>query len=61
MAHIRQDYHFITFIILDNSDIHIDTALKKISSPLNPFGASDGCVGVLTYTISVFRIMQEGV
>ena len=37
MPYIYQNNHFITFVIPDNADIHIDAALKKIGSPLDMF------------------------
>lgn len=39
MTYIRQDIHFIAFIVPNNSNIHVDTAFKKISCTLNSFGA----------------------
>lgn len=39
MSYIYQNHHFVTFVIPDNADIHIDAALKKIGSPLDAFGS----------------------
>lgn len=37
MPYIYQNNHFVTFVIPDNTDIHVDAALKKICSPLDTF------------------------
>ncbi len=37
MPDIYQNDHFVTFIISDYADVHIDAALKEISGSLNAF------------------------
>jgi hypothetical protein len=39
MAHIYQDNHFVTFIIPDNADVHVDAALEQVCGALDPLGA----------------------
>ena len=39
MPYIHQDNHFVTFVIPDNADVHVDAALKKVCGSLDAFGA----------------------
>lgn len=39
MSDVNQDNHSVTFIVPDNTDVHVDAALKQISRSLDAFGA----------------------
>lgn len=39
VAHIDEDNHFVSFIIPDNADVHVDAALKQIPGALDALGA----------------------
>lgn len=39
IPYIHLDNHFITFVIPDNADVHVDAALDKIRGALDAFGA----------------------
>ena len=46
MPDIHDDDHFVTLIIPDDADIHVDTALKQTRNALDAFGTQGGVQGV---------------
>ncbi|MEZ3504468.1 MAG: hypothetical protein K1W25_13615 [Lachnospiraceae bacterium] len=38
MPHIYQDNHFVSFVIPDDTDVHVDAALKKVRGTFDAFG-----------------------
>ena len=38
VTYIQKNNHFVTFIVTDNPNVHVNTAFKKIGGSLNAFG-----------------------
>lgn len=38
VTYIQKNNHFVTFIVTDNPNVHVNTAFKKIGGPLKAFG-----------------------
>ena len=54
VTYIQKNNHFVTFIVPDNPNVHVNTAFKKIGGSLNALVRSDGWEGFSARRISFF-------
>jgi len=48
MPHIKKNYQLVAFIVPDNADIHVDTALIQVFGSLDALGTQRRMQGVLS-------------
>ncbi len=48
MSHIKEDNQLIAFIVPDNADVRVDTALKQVFGLLDAFGSQGRVHGIFS-------------